>query len=100
MKIVLIVVFILTACGLFLLLSGLFVPTPSANGRVLTVVGHLKAADTADRQGDDAVREERKETAENTGCVLHGRSGILRKIHRDECLQKKQDAECPKCGRT
>lgn len=55
---------------------------------VPSAVGHLKAADTADRQGDDAVREERKETAENTGCVLHGRSGILRKIHRDECLQK------------
>ena len=65
---------------------------------VPSAVGHLKAADTADRQGDDAVREERKETAENTGCVLHGRGGILRKIHRDECLQKKQDAECPKCG--
>lgn len=46
---------------------------------VPSAVGHLKAADTADRQGDDAVREERKETAENTGCVLHGRSGILRK---------------------
>lgn len=55
---------------------------------VPSAVGHLKVADTADRQGDDAVREERKETAENTGCVLHGRSGILRKIHRDECLQK------------
>ena len=55
---------------------------------VPSAVGHLKAADTADRQGDDAVREERKETAENTGCVLHGRGGILRKIHRNECLQK------------
>ena len=69
MKIILLFVFILTACGLFLLLSGILRLPTLRSGRAMVRAG-----------------KKRKETAKGTGYLLHGRGGISWKIHRHECL--------------
>ena len=83
MKIVLIVVFILTACGLFLLLSGILKLPTLRTGRAMMQSG----------------KKEKKLQKTLDAFYMDG-AAYLGKYIGMKCLQKKQDAECPKCGRT